>query len=166
MEELLVTIAQLALALAGFTSMVTAFMKRPGKLTHIEVYRISVLLGGAFSAMFLALVPLLFVQFGLDGETLWRTSSGVMALSGAISLPVMMRASMRIRRDAPEIFNSWVFGSIVTGHAINVVLQVCNATWLDAAVAPGIYAVGLLWYLLHAAVQFSRILFIQPADPA
>ena len=30
--------------------------------------------------------------------------------------------------------------------------------------ASGVYVLGLIWYLAHAAIQFSRMLFVQPAD--
>ena len=32
--------------------------------------------------------------------------------------------------------------------------------------APGVYSLGLIWYLIHAAQQFVRMLFIQPRNSA
>ncbi|HSN72949.1 MAG TPA: hypothetical protein VLT59_15640, partial [Steroidobacteraceae bacterium] len=61
--ELLTAIAEIALGLAGFSGVMTAFMQRPGRLTGIETYRIGVLLGASLGAMFLALVPLVLLQW-------------------------------------------------------------------------------------------------------
>jgi hypothetical protein len=43
-------------------------------------------------------------------------------------------------------------------------MQLVNAWRPDAAIASGIYIAGLVWFLVHAALQFSRMLFVQPAD--
>jgi hypothetical protein len=60
--------------------------------------------------------------------------------------------------------NPWLFAAIAVGHVANTCLQVANAWRPEAATASGIYLAGLTWYLAHAAVQFSRMLFVQPAD--
>ena len=49
------------------------------------------------------------------------------------------------------------------GHFVNIGLQLNNALRPNAA-ASGVYVLGLTWYLAHAAIQFSRMLFVQPAD--
>jgi hypothetical protein len=55
-------------------------------------------------------------------------------------------------------------GATALGHLGNIVLQLVNAADASAVSGAGVYIVGLLWYLFHAALQFSRMLFIQPAD--
>lgn len=161
-QDLLLTIAELALALAGFSGVMTAFMKRPGQLTTVEVYRLAVLLGIAFGATFLALLPLVLAQLGAGGAPLWRGASAVMAAYSAIAVAVFLVSSRYISRRAPELFNWYLMGGIAAGHAANILLQLVNAA--RPAAAPGLYTIGLLWYLFHGAVQFSRILFVQPAD--
>lgn len=64
-------------------------------------------------------------------------------------------------RQAPEIFHRWLWAALVVGHAINFVLQLASAVGA-AGNGAGIYVVGLLWWLVHAATQFGRILFAQP----
>lgn len=87
-----------------------------------------------------------------------------MAVFSVIAVPIFLAASRRVNRQAPEIFNWYIFGATTLGHFVNVWLQLLNAVHSSDAAAPGIYVVGLLWYLLHAAMQFSRILFVQPAQ--
>jgi hypothetical protein len=161
-EELLLTIAQAALGIAGFSGVMSAFMKRPGKLTSVEIYRVAVLLGVSFGAMFLAFLPSALEALGSSGASLWAEASATMTAFSVVALAAFLLASWRISRQAPEIFNGWVMGATALGHAVNIVLQLVNAA-SDVA-GPGIFLVGLLWYLFHAALQFSRMLFVQPSD--
>jgi len=163
-KELLLTIAQTALGIAGFSGVMSAFMKRPGKLTTVEAYRVGVLLGISFSAMFLAFLPLLLGAMGSTVPRLWVVASAAMAAFSIVALSIFLLASWRISRQAPEIFNAWVMGATALGHFANIVLQLVNAAHAGGVSASGIYVAGLLWYLFHAAMQFSRMLFIQPAD--
>jgi len=50
------------------------------------------------------------------------------------------------------------------GHVANTGIQLLNAWRPEAPTASGIYVAGLMWFLVHAAVQFSRMFFIQPQD--
>jgi len=159
--ELLATIAELALGLAGFSGVMTAFMQRPGRLTEVEAYRIAVLLGVSLGALFLSLVPLALMQFGLDAGAVWRSAGLCMVGYAVVGGALYLRASWRVARHAPEIFNRSVFVALAAGHVANIALQLAALTVLEPS--PGPYAVGLVWFMLHAAVQFARILFVQPS---
>lgn len=159
--ELLATIAEIALGIAGFSGVMVAFMQRPGRLTEIETYRIAVLLGASLGALFLALLPLTLMQFGLEPGAVWRSAGLAMVGLSVVGVAVYLRASRGAARHAPEIFNRPVFASLLAGHVANVVLQIVALTSPDPS--PGPYSLGLLWLLLHAAIQFARILFVRPA---
>jgi len=51
---------------------------------------------------------------------------------------------------------------MATGHTIVLLLQLAVMFGLLENRAPGVIALGLIWYLIHAAQQFVRMLFIQP----
>lgn len=157
------TIAGATLGIAGFSGIMTAFMQRPGRLTTVETYRVAVLLGVSFGGMFLALVPMLLELFGVTEPALWSRASGVMTLYSLVAVSALLGSSRLIARRAPEIFNRYVFIAITLGHVLNLGLQAMNTLRPDPASASGIYVLGLLWYLVHAAVQFSRMLLVQPA---
>ena len=53
---------------------------------------------------------------------------------------------------------------IAAGHTLNGGVELLNAWRPEPEMASGIYVSGLLWFLVHAAVQFSRMLFVQPVD--
>lgn len=158
------TIAAAGLGIAGFSGVMTAFMKRPGRLTSVETYRVAVLLGVSFGAMFLALVPMVLERFDIAGPDLWGRASLAMVVYSAVTVTIFLLATRQVRRQAPEIFNRWLFGGIAIGHVANTGIQLLNAWRPEAPTASGIYIAGLMWFLVHAAVQFSRMLFIQPLD--
>ena len=158
------TIAAAALGIAGFSGVMTAFMQRPGQLTRVESYRIGVLLGVSFGGLFLALAPLALERFDVPEPVLWGRASALMVAYSLVAVTVYLVSSRHIARQAPEIFNRYLFAGIAIGHLANIGLQLVNALQPSAAVASGIYVLGLLWYLAHAAIQFSRMLFVQPAD--
>jgi len=162
-SDTLQTIAEVGLGIAGFSGVMTAFIQRPGALTRVEVYRVAVLLGASFGAVFLAFVPLTLMQFGREGAGVWGLASAVMSVYSLIGAAVYLIASRRIRVHAPEIFNRGLFVTITLGHLANIGLQLYNVAHAAVSAAAGVYVLGLLWYLLHAAIQFSRMLFIQPA---
>jgi len=158
------TIAAAGLGIAGFSGVMTAFMKRPGRLTNIETYRVAVLLGVSFGAMFLAMVPMVLDRFGIGEPDLWGRASSAMVVYSAVTVTTFLLSTRQVRRQAPEIFNRWLFAGIAFGHVANTGVQLLNAWRPEAPTASGIYVAGLMWFLVHAAVQFSRMLFIQPQD--
>ena len=157
------TIAAAALGIAGFSGVMTAFMQCPGRLTTVESYRTAVLLGVSFGGLFLALAPMALERFGVPEPALWRRASVLMVAYSVVAVTVYLASSRHIARQAPEIFNRYLFAGIAMGHFVNIGLQLNNAVRPNAA-ASGVYVLGLIWYLAHAAIQFSRMLFVQPVD--
>ena len=125
-KEFLLTMAQTGLGIAGFSGVMSAFMKRPGRLTNVETYRVAVLLGVSFGAMFLAFLPLALEALGWLGAPLWRTASATWQRSPSSPLTVFLVSSRSICRQAPEIFNRWIFAATALGHVANIVLQIVN----------------------------------------
>lgn len=164
-QESLATIAQIGIALAGFSGLVVVLRKNAGPLNAIEKYRLSVLLATAFGAMFLALLPDTLHHLGYQGDVLWRISSAFLFLFSAIFLVAWLLTSRRFFRVAREIFNVRAFSLMSVGHFINLMLQSLVAFDLWGGGKPGIYLLGLAWLLAHASQQFVRMLFIQPKEP-
>ena len=140
----------------------TAFMQRPGTLTEVERYRVAVLLGVSFGGMFLAILPLALAEFRVAEPQLWGGASLAMVLYSIAALALFLVSSRHFRRQVPDLFNPWLLWAIAIGHVVNIGMQASNAVQPVAGTASGVYIVGLLWYLVHAAVQFSRILLVQP----
>lgn len=155
-EGLFSTIAAVAISLAGFSGIVLAVGRQGTTLTDVERYRFSVLMWNALGATFLALVPPLLHVFGLD-QRLWIVASAIMAMGEATLTRAWVARSLHQMRAAPEIFHRRTFITLVGMHVGNVVLQTAAAVGL--ADGPGVYAIGLVVLLAHAANQFLRMLF-------
>ena len=165
-QEILTTIAEIGIALAGFSGLVVVLRKNDGPLNAIEKYRMSVLLAMAFGAMFLALMPGILMRLGLSGDILWKVSSALLVVFSIIFVLAWVLSSRRFFHVAREIFNVPAFAAMTIGHLVNMLLQtgVVLGLWADQSI--GVYLLGLAWLLAHASQQFIRMLFIQPGNAA
>jgi len=158
------TIAEISIGLAGFSGLVVALRKDSGPLDDIQKYRLRILFSLSFGAMFLSMLPDTLVNFGVPDERVWFASSAAIFAYSFLFIAWWIMASQRIARIAPEIFNWGAFSTMATGHTIVLLLQLAVMLDLLENRAPGVIALGLIWYLAHAAQQFVRMLFIQPGD--
>ena len=59
--------------------------------------------------------PLAFDRFGMPETVLWGRASGVMVVYSVGSMTAFLLSTRHVRRQAPEIFNLWVFSAIAIG---------------------------------------------------
>jgi hypothetical protein len=159
------TIAEISIGLAGFSGLIVALRKNPGPLTDVQKYRLKILFAMAFGALFLSLLPDLLVNFQVPDQRIWWDSSTAMFIYSLFFVTWMIRGARRIAKVAPEIFDWVVFSSLTGGHIIVLLLQLAVMTEFIEERAPGAYILGLIWYLIHAAQQFVRMLFVRPRSP-
>ncbi len=157
-------ISEIGLGLAGFSGLIVAFRKNAGPLTNVQKYRLQILLALAFGAMFLALLPELLHYMGVPAGQLWRVAGLVLSCYSIVFVIWWLTASHRLKASAPEIFNWFAFSRMAVGHIIAVLLQLAVIFSLLDDTSPGPYLAALIWYLLHAVQQFTRMLFVQPRN--
>lgn len=158
------TIAEVSIAFAGFTGLIVAFRKNKGPLTGVQKYRLQILLSLAFGALFLSLLPEILANFELATETVWLASALSLALYSAIFVSWWLVASQRIKRVTPELFNRAAYVRMALGHFIVLIAIVVLTLMRAESQIVGMYVAALVWYLVHAAQQFTRMLFIQPKN--
>jgi hypothetical protein len=158
------TIAEISIGLAGFSGLVVALRKGSGSLDEIQKYRLRILFSLSFGAMFLSLLPDTLVNFGVPDERVWFDSSAGIFGYSLLFIAWWIVSSRRMARIAPEIFNWMAFSTMATGHTIVLLLQLAIVLGFLENRAPGVIALGLIWYLIHAAQQFVRMLFVQPRE--
>jgi len=163
--DALQTIAEISIGLAGFSGLVVALRRNPGPLTRVQQFRLRVLLVLTFGAMFLSLLPGLLADLRVPADRIWFDAAGAMLLFSLGFVVWLIRRGRQIATITPEIFNWLLFSSLVGGHVVVLLLQGCVLAGIVEARAPGIYELGLVWYLFHAAQQFTRMLFVQPRSP-
>jgi hypothetical protein len=155
------TIAQIGVAIAGFSGLIVTLRKDAGPLTSVQKYRLQILLSMAFGAMFLSLLPDLLLSFGIPADRMWKVCSSLLALYSIVFLGWLIPATLRINEIDPDIFNWAAFSRMATGHVIVVLVQLAFLFSIFNMPATAAFATGLIWYLLHSAQQFTRMLFIR-----
>lgn len=159
-------IAEISIAFAGFSGLIVALRKNPGPLTPVQKYRLQVLLALSFGTLFLSFFPELLRAFGKGEIFVWRFSSIAVMLYSVIFVAWWVVRSLRVARAAPEIFQWFVWSRMLAGHAVIVGLQLWVLLTGNEERVPAAFLAGLIWYLLHAAQQFCRMLFIHVASDA
>lgn len=155
------TMAEIGVAIAGFSGLIVTLRRDAGPLTSVQKYRLQVLLSLAFGAMFLSLLPELLVYFGIGEERLWKIASLVLLVYSMSFLTWWIMASRRIKKIDPAIFNWFAFARMAAGHVAVMLAQLAFLTSAFHLTGAASVSVGLVWYLLHAVQQFTRMLFIR-----
>lgn len=155
------TMAEIGVAIAGFTGLIVALRRDAGPLKGVQKYRLQVLLLLSLGAMFLSLLPEMLATFGMQGERLWWLSCLVALVYSVIFVSWWITASIRIKVIEPAIFNWFVFSRMCGGHVLVILLQLAFLFSVVEVSGAAAFSVALIWYLLHAAQQFTRMLFIR-----
>jgi hypothetical protein len=165
--DALLTVAEVALGLAGFSGVVAVFGRPGGGWADADRFRLTVLLNTSISALLLALVGVGLALAGLGNDALAGVSSGLMLATGIVSWAVLRPQQKRFReqyRDAPGMrtdrYRVLVFG----GSAINLVAQLVNLLGFPFGRHFSVFFFGLVWLLFMGLLQFVRVLFIRPPD--
>ena len=158
-DELL-TIAEIAVGLAGFSGVVAGFIQRGG-LSAADRLRFIALFITAFAALVLAFIPIALAYAGFQDENLWRLSSVIMMLTGIAGIVSIPFGTHRIRK---EIATTSLLPTILllVPALINVVVQLMNAgAWIwQPNFVP--YLIGMLLCLFETGLIFVFIVLFRP----
>ena len=165
-EEIFLTAAEFAIAIAGFTSVVVVFVQRGSEWTPVDSIRVRGALWGSLGAAFFALVPSGLDLLGLSGQILWRVSSGLFA--AYVAIPRVgsrdtLRSGDEETRQTLEASGRFVL--VLLGFG-TLLVHVANAIGLGFEPQAGVYFLGLFLYLVMAATMFVRIIFLRPGSSA
>lgn len=118
-DELLATIAEVAVTLAGFSGVIFALGNRAGgKLTAKEESGLMHMLLTSFGPVLIALFALLMLKSGLAEEQAWRISCGVAGVFCFTGSTKAMFDEVKGRHSLPKLI-AWVapIGSQILGAA-------------------------------------------------
>jgi hypothetical protein len=157
-ESTLLTIAEIAVAFAGFSGIAAALRTR-GEWHPFDLYRTSLMLLNTFAVVVLSLLPVSLHYFGVSGAALWRVSSSVMFLYPVLGSPLTIRfRPTGFPASAPERRLQPLFWGIIL---INILVQGANALTLGRF---SLYFLGLFLGILLACIQFGAIVVFRPAE--
>lgn len=154
--ETLFVLAQIAVALAGFSAIVVTFKRREsGKWVHADA--------DFFNGMVLHSVwALLFCIFPSFVNVFTANSSLVWSVAGAL-LGIQVLSHATVISFLPST-TRFVGVFTVAGALFVVVLQALNIIGIAFEGEFGPYLVGVLWHLAHASLLFTWLIFIRRAD--
>jgi hypothetical protein len=158
---ILQTIAEVAIAVTGFTGIVVALDERGrATWTGFARARFRILLAGSLAALLLALLPFLLHHNEVPPRTVWSSCSALVAV---FMVPMVVVDVRSFRRHADEIpgFERRAAPLVAGLGAALWLSQVLNALRLHAF---GPYLAAPLWFLAFSALAFVRLLLDRDAD--
>ena len=160
------TIGEVGIGLVGFSGLILALRKSVGPLDEVHKYRLKVLFWLSFGAIFLSFLPELLFTFGVRNELVWKLASICLSLYSLVFLVWWFSRTVRIKKSNPEIFTWTVFRLVVSVHIVVVFIQLAYLLSIPDIADAAAFSLGLIWYLMHSAHQFVRMLFVQPKHDA
>jgi hypothetical protein len=154
-SDTLLTIAELAVALAGFASLVSVIGRRQaGRSRDVDGFRLRSMLENAFRVAALALVPLPFLQIAPSDPTVWRLTSGLYLAVTVIYVPFTIHRA----RSYPGVFRDrWLMVSLLSLSSIGTLTNLANVLGLGGSSAFSLYLASLLVGLGTVGVIFMSV---------
>ena len=157
-ESILQTMAEVSVALAGFTGVVAAFGQRRGQWSATDTVRFRVMLSTSFLALGICVLPFAVHHMGAEPAATWAISSALLA--GVLVIMLLLNThwvrQLGARKDAS--FRMWVFLSAYSLVSVAAVCLVLNALGIGFHRAFGPYFLALCCVLLNCALMFIRLL--------
>ena len=160
-SDLLQTIAEIAVALTGFTGVV-AFLgdRAQGEWRAVDLFRLNNLLLSSIAALTFSFVPILVFKLGASEFAAWRWSSGLFAAFLLVALEHSRRAMWRLPEpEQVEIVRPIAAAVVVIQSGVSVLL-VTSAVGVAYSGESGPFFLGLVWLLGFSAFQFVRLLLV------
>jgi len=154
-SDVLQTIAEVAIALTGFTGIVAALRGQTVEsLSSFILFRFRVLLIASLVALGLALLPFLFHYLGASPPVTWSVCSAVVAV---VMVPLTIHDARAYRAYSDEMPKFEQRTGPVMGLLWLAlwVAQVSNIFFLHRF---GLYLAAPMWFLGISALQFTRFL--------
>ena len=148
--DILLTTAELAVAFAGFASLVTILGRRSSRVDpRIIAMRFRGMLTNSLLVVAFSMIPLVLLRYGLSETVVWRLSSILLALAGGINfLALFFRGRPLYTEGVPisAVRRAVTFGLFVIAE----VALVLNASGVTETIASAAYLTGLLSFLCIA----------------
>ena len=163
-SDVLIVVAEISVALAGFSGIIAVFRQRgiSSWPPHIA-YRFMFMCHNAFTAMAFALLPFFLYYTSLFSETTWEISSALFAVTVIFLMwQTYFRAKEMAVASRAQLSSGWML-TYQSGSFLIALILAANALSLLGAAGPAAYLAGLGWLLFLAASLFMRLL-IGPSE--
>jgi Kef-type K+ transport system membrane component KefB len=150
--------AEVAVAFAGFASVVGIFAGRSGhQASRIDANRLRTMLTCSLSVVALSLVPFVPLGYGVSESASWRMSSAaVLAATVGVAARILLDYAALRRAGGRVGVGIRVLNSILV--IVPLLLATSNLIGWSGTSAPASYLVSLLSLLLLAGIMFARLI--------
>ncbi|MEP4484980.1 MAG: hypothetical protein ABJ013_05085 [Halioglobus sp.] len=154
----LLTIAEVSVALAGFAGIVATFQFRQQvRINQGHVLALSMIVNVSLVGAFFAVLPLIFLNYGMAENRVWSLCSGLMAVNIAIFMVFIMRTQRISLLPTPVKLIYLLFYAA----AVAVVLaNLANALGLVPGNQFGTYFISFVYCFFLVGYNFSRLLML------
>ncbi len=164
-SDLLLTLAEVSVAFAGFASIVVLFKRRDSGLWRAEdAFRFGIMLEYSLAALFFAVAPVLLGYFEVGRPGVWAASSAALGLFIVVEAP---RGWWSARRLARAGRLNWALNTFIGVLALSsVVALLLNVIEVGFHGEGGPYVAGVCVLLLGAGINFYRLVGVSPGEVA
>ena len=157
--ELLSTVVEFSIGLAGFSGVVGIFIHRSGQWIYVDRFRITNLLLMSLTPGFLS-----FVTLGLLSitESAIQISAAMFACVIVLLLIFIPRARSKVPASDRSLVGLHIFVPISLTFAVVLLLQILVAASVIDSYRFTVYYYSLVVMLLLAVVQFARLILARP----
>ena len=155
MTDTLLALAELAVAITGFASIVLVFQRREsGRWERGGANSFNGMLFHSMTALVFCLLPVVLAAFGLPAERLWRIAS---CLLGAVTLVHAPFVGLVLLRERPLAERLYVLGLELPIAA----LLLAFAFGALSRAGAGLFIAALCAQILQAAILFFRAALVR-----
>jgi hypothetical protein len=158
-SEELSLLAEIAVALAGFSGIVVAIQSRD-RAHPWDTYRAAALLITGFSMLVEALLPSAIHSFGVAGPNLWRLSSVLCVLIVMAPIIPMLRITPTDFASSP--YYRLITPAIIGAAVVSIVAFSINALAFGTMGSFSFFHLGVLMNIPSTALQFLAVIVIRP----
>lgn len=150
-------VAELAVAFAGFASLVSIIGSRRGRdAPQVDAARIRSMLEVSLLVAAFAFVPILMHEAGLSIPASWRASSGIFAISAGLIIALQARRTYSATRYGYRLTRWWGATALMLWLVTLGVLLATTAGVVQNASFG--YGPGLFAFLVYAGLLFIRLI--------
>lgn len=154
--EPLFIFAEVAIALAGFASLVTVIDRGGGDPPALDANRLRNLIDVSLLVVVFSLFPMVPFEFGLEAETAWRLSSAAYLVTTLAYLMIAARRQAFLHRKGVKVRRGWA-RTLWSLAGATIVALAAGAAGAGGASGEAWYVTGLFLALVSAALIFIVI---------
>jgi hypothetical protein len=156
MEERLAALAEVAVGLSGFSSVVVVFRRRTsdGAWKPEDAYRFKLMLEAGLCAALFALLPSAIAGLGVAANTLWPFLS--MLLLAYLAFDLLRKRRQMAQLPAASLNRGLVWFTTIASLFVLLIQALNVADWLVPR-GPGPYVFGVTWLTAYSGLTFYRL---------